>query len=194
MRIPILFPVLLLALACQDGTPLQPDLGLSTEIAPVQVTSPAGDLKNMVPFKASGTWWGTPEDATEGEIAECAAVEGGVDVGVGIMNVTHLGRSEYRFLNCWGDAGLLYQVGRITAANGDELFYFGPGEVGWEVFDVDWTGGTYEIGLERCTGGTDRFEGVTGSFMTLGDAFVGDEGWYGTEIWEGVISSVGSSR
>ena len=148
----------------------------------------------MVPFEARGIWWGTPEDASEAEIAECAAVEGGLDVGMGITNVTHLGRSEYRFVNCWGDAGLLYQTGRITASNGDQLFYFGPGEAGWEVLDVDWTAGTYEIGLVRFTGGTGRFEGVTGSFMTLGDAFVGDEGWYGTELWEGVISSVGSRK
>ena len=194
MKRSLLCPFLLLAIACQDGTPVQPDLGSSALIPPIQTASPTNDLVQMVPFRGHGTWWGTPGEATEAEIAECAAMEGEVDVGAGIMNATHLGRSSYRFLNCWGAAGLLYQAGRIRAANGDELTYFGPEAEGWEVFEVDWSGGAYEIGLVRFTGGTGRFENVTGSFTTLGVALVGDEGWYGTELWEGVISSVGSSN
>jgi hypothetical protein len=37
-----------------------------------------------------------------------------------------------------------------------------------------------------------RADGVR--WGTPGDAFYGDQGWYGTELWEGEISSVGSSR
>ena len=195
MRRLLFVPVLTLLVACSDGNPLQPkgELSLTPEQPELIVGAEQAEAK-MVPFKARGTWWGTPGDATEAEITDCVAVGGTVDVGTGIMNVSHLGRSGYRFLNCWGEVGLVYQVGRITAANGDELYFFGPGELGWEVFEVDWVEGTYEIGFVWFTGGTGRFEGASGRFMTSGDAFYGDDGWYGTELWDGMISSVGSSK
>jgi hypothetical protein len=194
MRLQMLFAILFLPLACWDETPVQPESRATAEIAPVRAQALTGDADKMVPFKADGVWWGTPGDATEAEVADCAAVDGVVDVGAGIITVTHLGRSGYRFLNCWGEAGLIYQEGKITAANGDELYYSGPGQADWEVFEVDWEAGSYVIGLVRFDGGTGRFAGATGSFLTFGDAFYGDQGWYGTELWEGEISSVGSSR
>jgi hypothetical protein len=149
-----------------------------------------------VPFKASGVWWGLTGDIIEREGFNCADLGGYLDSGAGVINVTHLGRSNYGYVNCW-DADfetILYQTGSVTAANGDELFWDGPGEGGWEVWAVDWEAGTYTMGPLSFSGGTGRFEEATGAFVSFGDAVLGESGWTGTEHWEGVISSVGSAK
>jgi hypothetical protein len=197
MRKLVLIPFLTLLVACGDGNPVQPldEMSLNPQPSELSVAARSGDAK-MVPFKASGTWWGAPEDATAEEIAACEAAGGYVDVGRGVINVTHLGRSQYRIMNCWGEEDILYEEGKIIAANGDELYFTGPGEGGWAIFEVDWGvyPFTYRYSPLNFAGGTGRFEGATGSFMAWGDAYIGDEGWYGSEFWEGEISSVGSSK
>ncbi len=192
-----LIPVLTLLVACGDRNPVQPleEMSLNPQPSELSVAAASGDAK-MVPFKASGTWWGAAEDATAEEIAECDAAGGlFVDVGWGVINVTHLGRSQYRIMNCWGTEEILYEEGKIIAANGDELYFTGPAEGGWDIFEVDW--GVYPFTVRysplHFAGGTGRFEGATGSFVVWGDAYFEDGEWFGTEFWEGEISSLGSS-
>jgi hypothetical protein len=136
---------------------------------------------------------------TEEEVATCEAL-GGVSIDVGFMpvNVTHMGLSEYRFSDCWSeDFEILIYWGKVIAANGDELYFSGPGEGGWEIFEVDWTADPmpWTFYPMHITGGTGRFENATGTFTAWGwSAFNPGVGWAGKENWDGMISSVGSMK
>jgi len=200
MRMFAFLPLLALVLACGDENPLQPNEELSITPGALELTVAASrEGVKMVPFKGGGVWWSMLETLTEGEIADCDAVGGVPDVGGGVLNITHLGRAEYRMLNCW-DASfefVIYETGTAVAANGDQLSYYGSSDDGMLTgFDwlVPFEEGDYEIGPLSITGGTGRFVGATGSFISSGYAVLGDAGWEGTEDWDGEISSVGSSK
>lgn len=196
MRKLVLLPLLVFSLACNDNTPVEPELALSLELGVGQAAGGQGEAVKMVPYKGKGTWWGLNGDVVEREGFDCDALGGYLDQGAGVINVTHLGRSDYSFINCWDGTleTILYQTGTVTAANGDQLFWDGPGDGDWDVFVVDWAGGSYQMGPLIFSGGTGRFAGATGSFVSFGTFVEIDGGYGGTEMWEGTISSVGSSK
>lgn len=197
MRMLLPFTLLAFLSACGDGNPTQPTDPISITLEQAMVGGQTTGAMKMLPFKARGTWEGAPQDATAAEIEACTAAGGTVDVGAGVINVTHLGRSSYRVMNCWGPDEILYEEGLIVAANGDELYFHGPGEGGWQTYEVDWSvyPFTYAYSPLWFIGGTGRFEGATGSFLASGDAYYeATVGWYGTEFWKGTISSVGSGK
>jgi hypothetical protein len=201
MRKLFVLPLLSFLVACGDGNPFQPDteISLNPDAPEVSVAAKRGGVK-MVPFKAYGFMEpGSARAATEEEMAACEAAGGvSVDAAVLTMNVTHMGKSEYRFWDCWGeDFSILFYHGTVVAANGDELYFYGPIEGEWETFEVDWTADPvpWTFGPMTITGGTGRFENATGSFTAWGwSAYDPEIGWYGPENWDGMISSVGSTK
>ena len=187
-------PVLFLAWGCDGNTLLQP---VPDEALDLAVTAKKGgkDLTpNMVPFKGSGHWRGVAAETPEREGFDCEAIGGlFLDEGAGVINVTHLGRSEYGYVNCWGEVDILYQFGWVTAANGDQLTWHGT--LGEDLVTLaDWDNGTYEMGPLLIDGGTGRFMGATGTFRSLGTFEEVDGAYVGTEIWNGMMSSVGSMK
>ncbi|MFH1764132.1 MAG: hypothetical protein ABIF09_08075 [Gemmatimonadota bacterium] len=195
MRTVYVLPLLALALGCGDGTLLQPDSDGSLIPGQPELTVAAaqGDVK-MVPFKGSGHWWGVAAETPEREGFDCEAMGGlFLDEGAGVINVTHLGRSEYGYVNCWGEVDILYQFGWVKAANGDQVTWHGTVGEGL-VTIADWDNGTYEMRPLLIDGGTGRFEGATGIFHSSGTFEVVDGAYVGTETWKGIMSSVGSMK
>ena len=202
MRKLILLPFLGLLVACGDGNPVQPEDEVTLNLVPSEspMTTERGEPR-MVPFKGYGYLeggGGSEGGPTEEELAACLAAGGvSVDAAVMSMNVTHMGKAKYRFWDCWGDFGILFYHGKVVAANGDELYFSGPEGGEWEIFEVDWNADPvpWTFGSMAITGGTGRFENATGSFIAWGwSAFDPDIGWYGPENWDGMISSVGTSK
>lgn len=189
------FLVVFLVLACGDQNLVQveDELALTPEQPELTVAAAEAGMK-MVPFRGSGHWWGVPGEIQEREEFDCEAMGGlFLDHGAGQTNVTHLGRSEYDYVNCWGVEDILYQTGFVTGANGAQVTWHATLEEGLRTV-TDWENGTYEMGPMVIDGGTGRFEGVVGTFQSYGTFWLAESGWVGTELWEGVISSVGSSK
>ncbi len=169
-----LLPLLMLVFACNDSTFLQPEEQLAAVAA-----VPATDRK--IPFKGkNGNWWsGEHGLGCEGSDQNVWAV------GPGEIHVTHLGRSEYSVFNCWTAAfEFVSQTGQVTAANGDQLFWYGSAEMG-TVAVIDFVELTYVMGPFWFTGGTGRFEGATGHFSARGE--LAEDLQTGTENWDGVL-------
>jgi hypothetical protein len=169
MRKLALFPLLALALACSDGTLLQPDETLAPEIA-VRREAP-----KMVPFKGVGTF------VLAGGFAECDGA-GTYDLlfDVTYTKLTHLGNSTSVVRHCYDSSdALLWVTEAVTAGNGDQLYGYCPPD------PVPIPPG-YFWALGGCVfvGGTGRFQGATGQVDVYGTA---DE-----FVVDGVISSVGS--
>jgi hypothetical protein len=193
--------VFMFLFACGDGNPVQPDadISLNPDAPEVSIAAKRGGVK-MIPFKGHGEGW--PENAVStGEEVEACLAAGGVSWGAASlpMNVTHMGKVDYHFFQCW-DAGfgLALYMGKVVAANGDELTFIGPPEGGWEVFEIDWftVPHPWRFSPLIITGGTGRFANATGSFEAWGESEYHPDvdRWYGPETWEGWISSVGSSK
>jgi hypothetical protein len=191
MRRLAFLPLLMLALGCSDSTLFQPEPNLTV------VASDAAQAQNavvhMVPFTAhNGSWWtGDSGFGCEGSDDNLWGI------GPGVINVAHLGRSDYSALNCWAlDAtspmgmAFISQTGWVEAANGDRLFWYGSADMG-STATFDLAELTYEMGPFWFTGGTGRFEGVTGEFTARGT--LAADFATGTENWDGVISSVGGT-
>ena len=187
-------PFLLFALACQDGTPVQPDLDLSPEIGLSQAMASQGNVLKMVPFKGPNEWWETGggfgcEGVGEYYAAYWAATG----------NFTHVGHSKLVGTNCWrflddppeGEMPFEFisQSGTLTAANGDLLYWYGaPPKTAVEFLSET----TYQMGPFWFTGGTGRFENAQGEFYDIGS--MAEDLMTGTSVYSGFISTVGSSK
>jgi hypothetical protein len=189
MRKLAILPVLALLFACGDGLIVQPEesLSIAAGMGPAATVVAANGAVKFVPLKGNGIWWWSPEPTME--VDPCP--EGSFpDFGFGEMNVTHLGRSEYAFRNCWtAEFEFVHQAGVITAANGDKLFWHSS-EATQTI--INWDDLTYEMGPMTFDGGTGRFEGAQGTFVSYGGTAA--DLLSGTEMWKGEISSVGSSK
>jgi hypothetical protein len=114
-----------------------------------------------------------------------------------MMEVSHMGRSDYDTENCWAfdDASpigisLISQTGWVEGANGDKVFWHGGPPEATETFNM--AALTYRMGPFQITGGTGRFQGATGWLVTWGTMSADIS--TGTECWDGMISTVGSIK
>jgi len=179
---------LLVTFGCSDP----PTTSTSLNEATPAVETNAGAVKT-VPYKGHGHWWSVVD------ALGCEGDPGNLfSLGAGEINVTHLGRSDYSFQNCWefdphAPIGITFvsQAGSVTGAHGDQLFWYGSAAMGSGV-TFDLANLTYEMGPFWFTGGTGRFDGATGSFMATGS--LAPDFATGTENWHGMVSSVGSIK
>jgi hypothetical protein len=182
-------PLLILAFACSDKMPVEPELAISTELGLAQTAARNGDAVKMVPFKAKGTVM------IVGMVPECVGDAGLLSVSVEIrVRATHAGRSVIAMTNCWTpnmEEFVETETGTITAANGDLLYIHGSAE-DYGTTHPFYPDGTWEFGPLHFVGGTGRFDGAEGWFDSWGT--IDETGTAGTLISEGWISSVGSSK
>lgn len=188
MRKLVFLPLLTLVLACNDNTPVGPELALSPEMAVAQAKGGMGDVVKMVPLKIKANWW----YATEGNESICDDVSGTAYIQfIGWEGTaTHMGKVTGTNVNCFGpgepmNRELLAHGGAITAANGDVLNIFGTRATLTLFLDY-----SFEIGPADFAGGTGRFENATGWYQLYGEDAIGA----GPGIMVGEISSVGSSK
>jgi hypothetical protein len=178
---------LLPLLACQDGTPLQPELTPSPELALAQAAVSRGDQVKMVPAPFAGDWWVAGVDYTGcgGDPSLYSVFLEGSGTGA------HLGRYLASWTVCWGyDGTFVFSDGTMTAANGDLLYFYGSQEHGTtHPFYPD---GTWELTNGYYDGGTGRFEHAEGWYDCAGTSNETMTG--GTMSCQGMISSVGSSK
>lgn len=184
----IVVPVLLLVLACQDHTPLQPEPELAPSPALAQAPNGAGDVVKMVPYKGKGTWWvaGVDYEQCGGEVGLLSFLMGGDFTG------PLIGHAQASWTNCYTSAmELVSQTGTITTANGDLLYFYSvAAEHGTRA--IFYPDNTWELGPTLFNGGTGRFEHAQGWIVCSGTN--NDELTEGTMTSEGWISSVGSSK
>ena len=183
-------PALLLVLACQDHTPLQPEPELAPSPALAQAPNGLGDGAKMVPLKMAGTWWPT----AEGDPSPCEEFADAVPLFLEWEGTsTHMGRMGGSATNCmgpgaYGSRPFLSHSTTMMAANGDLLYSHGSaaGDGTQMVIHPDLS---FAIVSAPLVGGTGRFRDATGSYNLYGDNIAG-----GAFTLEGWISSVGSSR
>jgi len=173
--------LLILLAACGDGKLLQPEELASPEMGlGPEVLADRAEVK-LVPFKGSGDWWVAElREGCEGDESNMVAVV------KGDLFLTHLGRSSGEWHNCWTPAfEFVSHTATVTAANGDQLTWYGSVDDGTEI--SNFTPTTYILGPLRFTGGTGRFEGAVGEFMTFGTS--AEDLMSGTIEFDGLISS-----
>ena len=187
MRKLFFLPLLALALACQDTTPVEPALAISPDEGLVQNAARGVKVMKPVPIKVEGDWWILDYDYTQCE-GEADLVSVFME---GVLQVTHLGRSGVAFSACWTPTlDFVSTQGTITAANGDELHFRGSAALDGTTHPF-FPDGTWTIGPVSIIGGTGRFENAVGEYNGHG-TYDGATG--GTWISEGWISSVGSHK
>jgi hypothetical protein len=182
-------PLLILAFACSDNMPVEPDLTISPELGLVQTAARNGDDAKMVPFKGKGIV------RIVGMVLGCGGDPGLLSVSVEIaVTATHTGRSMIAMTNRWTpnmEEFVVTQTGTTMAANGDLLYIHGSAE-DYGTTHPFYPDGTWEFGPIHFVGGTGRFEGAVGWFDNWGT--IDESGTAGTSISQGWISSVGSSN
>lgn len=177
-----LVPALAVAFACADFTPVEP---VSDVAAPEVESISAAASHSMVPYKASGTAVTVSSSADcEGDPTNSAVVAAGGG------NATHLGQVTWTYVNCLTSTfEFVSQYGIMTAANGDQVFWHGSVAAG-SALTLDYANLTYTGTNFFFTGGTGRFDGVSGGFSTRG-TFTADLSAITVQA-SGVISAVGS--
>lgn len=188
----IAVPLVLVILACQDSTPLQPDLQTAPELATLQARGAQGGVVKMVPFEMNGVWWygeGDPGPCEPFGYPDDASVRPSFPVWEG--TALHLGHYTATTTNCMraqpdGSYLLLLHATEIVAANGDRLWVYGTQEDSEVVVYPDLS---FEIIGPSFVGGTGRFENVQGSYHLYAESLMG-----GDFIILGEMSSVGSSK
>lgn len=140
----------------------------------------------MVPFKATGSGSGgfdlTRDDCPEGTVAIS---------GIGRGVTSHLGKAEVYFSHCGyyildeSNPTYVDGYGIMTAANGDQIFSTYYGEL---------TGPDAFVNYNTITGGTGRFENVTGAYTEYGTVAFTATGFDFEINLDGEISSVGSNK
>lgn len=183
--------VVLLTLACQDGTPLQPELGTSPELsrAQAQTANSQGDVVKMVPSKFGGAW-----EVTGADYTGCLGSSQTYTVDIeGNGTGTHTGRYQASWTVTWGcvDGAFVASDGTITGANGDAISFFGSADRDPPTTHPFYADGTWALYNGYFDGGTGRFEHAEGWYDCVGtynETFSG-----GTMSCKGMISSVGSS-
>lgn len=174
-----LLPLFVFVFACSDNALVQPQDYLAV--------AAADHVTKMVPLEGTGTWW------VVGFSYGCEGDPDNLVVhGAGELNLLHLGVSKWSFSNCTtpGFDALISQTATVTAANGDELFWYGSADMG-NRFSLP-TPTTWEMGPMWFVGGTGRFEGATGELHAWGETTVDITS--GTIEVGGMISSVGSTK
>jgi len=188
MRKLFLLPFLALAFACNDHTPVEPELAISPELGLAQAAARNGSVMKEVPFKGSGFLRVVGQAIGCGGDPSLPLLTTFVEAEV---RATHLGHSHFTMTACWTFAmEFVSGTGTFTAANGDELFIHGSfDDYGTShPFNPD---GTWEFGPLHVVDGSGRFEGAEGVFHAWGAM---NEAMEGPMAFEGGISSVGSTK
>jgi hypothetical protein len=186
MRKLALLPLIALSLACQDTTPVEPDLAYVSGPAQIQTVDRGQRIMVPVPFKATGDWWIVGYDFTQ-----CEGESGLVSVFMEAeIRGTHVGRSQMAFSACWDVDDFVSTQGTITAANGDVLNFRGSAAEDGTTHPF-FPDGTWTLGPVSIIGGTGRFQNAQGEYNGHG-TFDGETG--GTMVSEGWVSSIGSGK
>ena len=161
--------------------------GACDRSAPAIVAVEANDAsvrtsaEKTVPFKARYDFHSVP-----GPVEPCVGSTNTRGYGAGEGVGTHLGRFTVTASQCALPGGITADgLGTYTAENGDLLYFIYSGHTTRQGLVVSFTlSGTF-------VGGTGRFEGATGTTTGIGaiDLSTGSA----RAVWEGEISSVGSS-
>jgi hypothetical protein len=178
------------AVACGDGTSLQPETQDGPDLATVAAARVGPAMAHMAPFKMKGTF--TSSVSTDASL--CAAYPGAIAILIDFGGTsTHLGRIDGMAHNCVmvgsdGSRTLMSQTGTIAAANGDVVYAHGTAAQDGTsvVYAAD---GSWRLGPVPFTGGTGRFANATGYYVISGPDPLG-----GPYRSAGMISSVGSSK
>jgi len=190
MRTLVIVSLALLVLACQDATPVQPELEEGPELLVAQAPGGGNNVVKMVPLKMKGTWWPTPT----GDPSPCEPYPEAASRYLEWEGTsTHMGRVTGSATNCLviqpdGSYVLLLHSQRMVAANGDLLYARGSAAGDGTVLLVH-PDLSFEIWPAPIVGGTGRFLTAEGTYHLWGDHLFG-----GTFAMEGWISSVGSSK
>jgi hypothetical protein len=188
----VFLPILLLlfgCFACEDGNLLEPELEISPEMG--RVPDAGGAKLVAVPFKADLSVW----DHSDYSDTRCGGFPALYLTMRGSGEITHLGRITTEMTFCCNVLSGRYWDTDVVfvAANGDELY----GEIpeGWIVPNPGEDSDYYQTMFDDpgvFTGGTGRFQGASGEWMT--NAWVHDDadGPEGPDEWRTDFFSTGT--
>lgn len=188
MKTLLVVSLALLVFACQDVTPVQPDLEEGPELLVAQAPGGGNNVVKMVPFKSDGTWW-----AAGMEFSGCRGDPTLLSVFIeGEGTAMHLGRYQASWTVCWTYGFEFVSTGgSFTAASGDRLEFYGSTAENGTTHPF-YPDNTWDVGPIMLVGGTGRFHDAEGWLDCVGDN--NDAITEGVMICQGKVSSVGSSR